>query len=66
MRSTDPDREKGGEVKDFVLNTSLDPKTVVTKGYEIKIESLSPRPGENVKAMASNKNANFCGHKVKR
>lgn len=54
-----------GETKEFELNTNLDPKTVVYKGYQIKIVSLSPRPGENVKAMAAKNTAVFEITKIK-
>lgn len=51
--------KNGGSSEEFELNTNLKPQTIEYKGYQIKIVSLSPRPGENVKAMAAKHSAIF-------
>ena len=51
--------KKGGAAEGFELNTNLKPQTIEYKGFQIKITSLSPRPGENVKATASKHSAIF-------
>ena len=51
--------KKGDEGQELELNTNLKPQTVEYKGYTIRIISLSPRPGENVKAMAAKHSAIF-------
>jgi len=41
------------EAKDLEINTNLAPRSIQYRGYNIKIVSLSPKPGENSKAMAA-------------
>jgi hypothetical protein len=42
--------KRGGSTKMLELNSNLAPTTVVYNGYEIKIVSLTPKPGEKGKA----------------
>jgi len=50
---------KGRDAKEFELNTGIQPSTIEYKGYQIKIVSLSPKPGEMTKAMAAKHTAVF-------
>ena len=50
---------KGRDAKEFEINTGIQPSTIEYKGYQIKIVSLSPRPGEMAKAMAAKHTAVF-------
>lgn len=52
-------RKKGSQAREFEVNSTLEPQTIRYKGYQIKLESLSPRPGENVKAIAAKNTAVF-------
>lgn len=52
-------RKKGSGAKEFVLNSGIEPRTIQYRGYEIQLANLSPRPGENVKAMAAKNTAVF-------
>ncbi|MEP7077235.1 MAG: hypothetical protein ABI878_15630 [Acidobacteriota bacterium] len=50
---------RGRDAKVLELNTGIQPSMIEYKGYQIKIVSLGPKPGEMTKAMAAKHTAVF-------